>query len=107
MSVLASCAKKVLLALGSSGSTPRQLELLRASGPVSMADHGRLLKHGPVRREAPSGRIAEASGGRPWCEFLFHLAQALRPEQAVEMGVGVSVSYLAVTLKVNGRGRLR
>jgi predicted O-methyltransferase YrrM len=86
----------------------RRLELLRSRRPVSIIDYGLDPKNGPVHREASVGKVTEASRSRPWCEFLFHLARAARPERAIEMGacVGISASYLAAALEMNGTGRL-
>jgi predicted O-methyltransferase YrrM len=86
----------------------RRLELLRSRRPISIIDYGLDPKAGPVHREAPVGQVAEASRSQPWCEFLFNLARAVRPERVVEMGacVGVSASYIAAALEMNGKGRL-
>lgn len=86
----------------------RRLELLRSRRPISIIDYGLDPKAGPVHREAPVGKVTEASRSQPWCEFLFHLARAVRPERVIEMGacVGISASYIAAALEMNGTGRL-
>lgn len=86
----------------------RRLELLRSRGPIRIIDYGLDPKNGPVHREAPIGKVTEASRSQPWCEFLFHLARAVKPERVIEMGacVGISASYIAAALEMNGKGRL-
>lgn len=53
-------------------------------------------------------RVARASKSPPWSELLFHLVRERRPEHVLEMGtcVGMSASYIAAALALNGRGRL-
>jgi predicted O-methyltransferase YrrM len=45
---------------------------------------------------------------RHWVEILFYLARARRPRKVLEMGtcVGISGSYIAKALQLNGNGRL-
>lgn len=86
----------------------RRLDLLRSRRSISIVDYGLDPAHGPVHREAPVGEVTQASRSQPWCEFLYHLARATRPERVLEMGscVGVSASYIAAALEANGKGRL-
>ncbi len=43
-----------------------------------------------------------------WCTFLFKLIRKLQPLSCIEMGacVGISASYQAAALKLNGKGKL-
>jgi predicted O-methyltransferase YrrM len=49
-----------------------------------------------------------ASSDRPWTDFLFQLARVVQPHAALELGtnIGMSGSYLAAALSVNGKGHL-
>lgn len=86
----------------------RRLDLLRSDAFITQIDYGKQAKQGPVTRQRPLRRATEDSRSRPWGEFLFNLVRAVGPEQVVEMGacVGVSASYIAAALEMNGKGRL-
>jgi len=86
----------------------RRLDLLRSDTFITQIDYGVQAKRGPLTRRRPLRRVTEDSWSRPWGEFLFHLVRAARPEQVVEMGagVGISASFIAAALEMNGKGRL-
>ena len=48
------------------------------------------------------------SGQAPWCQVLFHLTHICRPTTVLELGtcVGISASYIAAALRMNGAGHL-
>jgi hypothetical protein len=49
-----------------------------------------------------------SSKGFPWCLLLFHLVRGLQPRSCLELGtcVGISASYQAAALELNGQGQL-
>jgi predicted O-methyltransferase YrrM len=55
------------------------------------------------------GEVCKVASKPPvWAEVLFRLVRARRPANCVEMGtcMGISASYIASALKLNGQGRL-
>jgi predicted O-methyltransferase YrrM len=58
--------------------------------------------------DVPVCEAATWSQGPVEARFLFHLVRSLRPEHAVEMGacVGISGSYIASAMRLNGKGHL-
>ena len=61
-----------------------------------------------VRSFQEVGRVCRVSKPMFWSTFMFHLVRRLRPKSCVELGtaVGISASYLASALQLNGEGRL-
>jgi predicted O-methyltransferase YrrM len=56
----------------------------------------------------PISDIAAYSKDRNWCQVLFDITTGLRPERVLEMGtcVGISGSYIASALALNGEGKI-
>jgi predicted O-methyltransferase YrrM len=56
----------------------------------------------------PISEIAAYSKDKNWCQFLFDVTVDLRPGRVLEMGtcVGISGSYIASALAVNGKGKV-
>jgi predicted O-methyltransferase YrrM len=55
------------------------------------------------------GNVSRVASKPPfWCGLLFKLLRDMRPASCIEMGtaVGISASYQAAALKMNGHGRL-
>ena len=90
-----------------------RLALLADDGPIERLDYG-VLPDGAsdpergVPIKTTIGKVARASKSAPWGELLFHLVRRRRPMRVLEMGtcVGMSASYIAAALELNGRGRL-
>jgi predicted O-methyltransferase YrrM len=90
-----------------------RLALLADDGPIERLDYG-VLPDGAsdpergVPIKTTIGKVARASKSAPWGELLFHLVRRRRPMHVLEMGtcVGMSASYIAAALELNGRGRL-
>ncbi len=62
-----------------------------------------------VRVVETVGEVARNASKSPfWCRFLFALVRGARPVSCIEMGtaVGISASYQAAALRLNGSGRL-
>lgn len=61
-----------------------------------------------VESTAQVSRVAGASKPPFWALMLFTLIRQLRPQSSLELGtcVGISASYQAAALKLNGTGRL-
>jgi predicted O-methyltransferase YrrM len=85
------CVEELDFGAGSTGQQYSEEEQRR--GVVTMT---------PVRA------IAEFSKPAPWAEILFHLTRARKPQRVLELGtcVGISGSYIASALRLNGQGRL-
>lgn len=91
----------------------RRLALLSDETPIERLDYG-VLPDGTSDPEAgvpiktTIGKVARASKSAPWGEMLFHLVRRRRPTHVLEMGtcVGMSASYIAAALELNGHGRL-
>lgn len=61
-----------------------------------------------VRVVETLGDVARNASKSPfWCRFLFALVRGAQPLSGIEMGtaVGISASYQAAALRLNGRGR--
>ena len=90
-----------------------RLALLADDTPIERLDYG-VLPDGASDPEAgvpiktTIGKVARASKSAPWGELLFHLVRRRRPMHVLEMGtcVGMSASYIAAALELNGHGRL-
>ncbi|HEX9892769.1 MAG TPA: class I SAM-dependent methyltransferase [Gemmatimonadales bacterium] len=93
-------------------------ELESSNEKITRLDHG---AGSPAEHRSPAemaagvlvedslGRICRlASKGPSWCTLLFRLVRGLRPDACIELGscVGVSASYLAAALHLNGKGSL-
>lgn len=91
----------------------RRLALLADDAPIERVDYG-VLPDGMSDPEAgvpiktTIGKVARASKSAPWGELLFYLVRQRRPMHVLEMGtcVGMSASYIAAALELNGQGRL-
>lgn len=91
----------------------RRLALLADDTPIERLDYG-VLPDGTSDPEAgvpiktTIGKVARASKSAPWGELLFHLVRHRRPTHVLEMGtcVGMSASYIAAALELNGHGSL-
>lgn len=61
-----------------------------------------------VRSTTTVGKVAKASKSPFWAKVLFELVRKLRPISCVELGtcVGISSSYQAVALELNGKGQI-
>jgi hypothetical protein len=61
-----------------------------------------------VRENVPAGDLVKWSTAPPWTQFLFYLVRTLKPASILEMGTcaGLSGSYLAAALALNGKGHL-
>jgi len=95
----------------------RRLLLLSTEKKISVIDYGagksRLNR---TKEEMENGiesslkisDICRASKQSFWATFLFKLVRKLKPVSCVELGscVGISASYLAAALKINGKGNL-
>jgi predicted O-methyltransferase YrrM len=58
--------------------------------------------------DVPVREATTWSQGPVEARFLFHLVRTLQPAQAIEMGacVGISGSYIAAAMRLNGKGHL-
>lgn len=62
-----------------------------------------------IEKHAPLGEVCRLRSKKPrWALFLLVLTRRLRPERVLELGtcLGISASYLAAGLDLNGMGRL-
>lgn len=61
-----------------------------------------------ITLESTISKITSASKPQLWATFLFKLVQKLKPLSCVELGscVGISASYQAMALKINGNGTI-
>jgi predicted O-methyltransferase YrrM len=61
-----------------------------------------------VRSIALVSNICQASAPEFWATLLFKMVRTLKPSSCVELGtcLGISASYQAAALRLNGRGRL-
>src|SRR5690349_19172562 len=69
------------------------------------SEPGAQVRHTSVRTLSDMTR----SSKKPhWARLLFHVVRALQPQTCLEMGacVGISASYQAAALELNGAGRL-
>lgn len=95
----------------------RRSALLRSDASISVIDYGA----GPsssnrTRAEMEQGvtvtvsitDTATASKSRFWATILFKIVRKLEPQSCLELGtcVGISASYQAAALKLNGKGTL-
>ncbi|MDI1476007.1 class I SAM-dependent methyltransferase [Polyangium sp. y55x31] len=66
------------------------------------------LPSGPYDDRVTVQQACSVSKGKKSALFLYLLVRAFKPELVIELGtnVGISSSYLAAALQVNGRGRL-
>lgn len=99
-----------------------RIELMRAllttsTAPLAIEDFGAGAGHkfdidgNPVTRHMVSKTLGAMTGSsKPprWAYLLFRLVRELQPPTAIEMGacVGISASYEAAALELNGTGRL-
>jgi predicted O-methyltransferase YrrM len=95
----------------------RRSFLLRSNQEISVIDYGAGTPNSKrtkgqmdkgVVSTAPISDICKASKSRFWGSILFKLVRKLQPSSCVELGscVGISASYQATALKMNGKGRL-
>lgn len=85
---------------------------------ISVLDHGagsgsehrsaEEMERGVVKTRVVGTMCKGLSKPPQWCEFLFKLVRHQRSLHGIEMGtcLGVSASYIAAALKLNGQGRL-
>ena len=66
------------------------------------------MDEGFIKRSQISDICKNASKSQIWCLFLFHLVRQFKPTSCIEMGtcLGISASFIASALKINGSGRL-
>lgn len=91
-------------------------QLESSTDPLQIIDYGAGRAHqyddGTADTEHVTTRtLGEMSGSSkpaPWAYLLFRLARELRPASILELGacVGISASYQAAALELNGYGRL-
>ncbi len=103
---------------GSIASKPPDSALNESAQPVRRVDYGAGdpdsarsgdTMAGGVGVTETLGTISRVGSKSPfWCRVLFQLVRAFGPRSAVEMGscVGVSASYQAAALALNGEGSL-
>jgi predicted O-methyltransferase YrrM len=95
----------------------RRSFLLRSNQEISVIDYGAGTPNSKrtngqmdkgVVSTAPISDICKASKSRFWASILFKLVRKLQPSSCVELGscVGISASYQATALNMNGKGRL-
>jgi predicted O-methyltransferase YrrM len=99
----------------------KRIELMRAllltsPAPLSMIDFGAGTGHKFDTGEAETenrvskslGEMTKSSKPPHWAYLLFRIIRELKPASALEMGtcVGISASYEAAALELNGSGRL-
>jgi predicted O-methyltransferase YrrM len=90
--------------------------LLRSTAPLTLVDFGAGTSHRFDSGEKDTentvvrtlGDMAKSSKPPRWAYLLFRLVRELQPESVLELGacVGISASYQAAALELNGRGRL-
>ena len=95
----------------------RRRDLLERSEVIEMIDYG-VGDRNDVRTEQqqrsgvvlniPISKLVRSSSDPVWCQVLFHLAHVCRPTTVLELGtcVGISGSYIAAALRMNGAGHL-
>ena len=95
----------------------RRSSLLRSTQQIDVIDFGsggsdagrtmEDLSQG-VRAQALVSDVCEYSKSELWTTFLFKLLRKLKPASSVELGscVGISASYMAAALALNGKGHL-
>jgi predicted O-methyltransferase YrrM len=76
------------------------------AGRAHTFDDGTKDTHNVVTRTL--GEMTRSSKPPPWAYLLFRLAREVQPASIVELGacVGISASYQAAALELNGHGRL-
>jgi predicted O-methyltransferase YrrM len=96
----------------------RRSSLLNSDAEIAVIDYGvhtpnskrtkETMKKG-VRSTALVADICESSMSAFWATVLFKLVRKLEPLSCVELGacVGISASYQAAALGINGKGNLR
>ena len=78
-----------------------------AGSPTEQRSAAEMEEGVPV--EDSLGRICRVASKDPsWCTLLFRLVRSLKPKACIELGtcVGISASYLAAALHLNGKGSL-
>lgn len=95
----------------------RRSFLLNSDKEIAVIDYGagshnsnrtkEEMKNG-VQSTALVANICKASKSVFWATFLFKMVRKLEPSSCVELGscVGISASYLAAALNINGKGEL-
>lgn len=85
---------------------------------IELLDYGAIKPCEPTDRETYDKGVTKfheigeicrsASKNQLWCLFLFHLIRSFKPKRCIEMGtcLGISASYIASALKLNGVGHL-
>jgi predicted O-methyltransferase YrrM len=94
----------------------KRAELLTSTQELVLVDYGagrgdRLTEFNsaePPRLTRTLGNMTTSSKPPRWAFLLFRLIRELRPQTCLEMGscVGISASYQAAALKINGSGQL-
>lgn len=90
--------------------------LLSSQRPLRIADFGAGTAHQFDSGEAETthyvqrtlGQMTTSSKPPRWAYLLFRMVRTLQPDSCLEMGacVGISASYIASALELNGRGRV-
>lgn len=90
--------------------------LLSSERPLKIADFGAGTAHQFDSGEAETthfvqrtlGEMTTSSKPPRWAYLLFRIVRALEPQACLEMGacVGISASYIASALELNGHGRV-
>ncbi len=86
-------------------ASPLEIEDFGAGGGPRFDNGGAAL---PQVARKTLGQMTLSSKPPRWAYLLFRLVRELKPGNALEMGscVGISASYQAAALELNGRGRL-
>lgn len=99
-------------ATGYEGSAERawinQVEVRRGELPRELASPGPAAIWDSSAVEGAAGICGMLSVPRAWGRFLFHLVRRLQPQSCLEIGtgLGVSATYQAAALELNGTGKL-
>lgn len=93
-------------------------QLLNSHTELSLVDYGAGAAHAKRSKEemiqgvhstTTVSRVCDSSKNPFWSSFLFKLIRKTKPSSCVELGscVGISASYLAAAIKLNGTGQLQ
>ena len=85
-----------------------EVEARRAELPRELAAPEPAAAWDPSALEGAAGMCGMLSVPRAWGRFLFHLVRRLQPQSCLEIGtgLGVSATYQAAALELNGAGKL-